>query len=223
LQLLIQNQNDYVQWSLEHASVRKDPEESSPDMITKRLAVVSFAAIQSSAITLTNLIFDLAACPLTTTYLSTMRSEVLSELDTENGVWTKASLARMVSLDSALRESMRLWGFVSRGVLKMVVKKEGVTLPGGLHIPQGVKVGVHAYPTHHDEAIYTGASTFDAFRFCRTGDDQRPDSDYSEKLAGAGKNRGTSLVTTSSNFMAFSHGRHAWCVSFPPVSFPIHL
>ena len=92
----------------------------------------------------------------------------------------------------------------------MVVKKGGITLPGGLHLPQGIKVGVHAHPVHHDYAIYPSASDFNAFRFCQTGDEQRPDSDYSEKMAGTGKNRGTSLVTTSSNFMAFSHGRHAW-------------
>jgi hypothetical protein len=116
---------------MDHASTHRDPAERSPDMISKRLAVLSFAAIQSSAITLTNLIFDLAASPLCPTYLSGIRDEVCVELAAEHGAWTKAGLARMTRLDSALRESMRLWGFVSRGVLKMVVKKEGVRLPGG--------------------------------------------------------------------------------------------
>ena len=204
------SQHDYIQWSLNHASRNQDAAEAGPDMISKRLAVITFAAIQSSAITLTNLIFDLAASPLATNFLSCMRAEVLTELTAENGAWTKASLARMTSLDSTLRESMRLWGFVSRGVLKKVVKQDGVMLPGGLHLPQGVKVGVHAYPVHHDEDIYPGASSFDAFRFCRTSEHHRPDSDQFEQMVGAGKTRGTSLVTTSSNFMAFSHGRHTW-------------
>lgn len=195
-----------------HASNHRDPAERSPDMISKRLAVLSFAAIQSSAITMTNLIFDLAAAPLCSNYLSTMRHEVLSELATENGVWTKSGLALMITLDSTLKESMRLWGFVSRGVLKLVVKKEGVRLPGGLHLPYGTKVGYHAHPIHHDEDIYPGAYSFDPFRWCvqKNGGAEQSESGMVSGLSE--QPQGTSLVTTSPNFMAFSHGRHAWYV-----------
>jgi cytochrome P450 len=152
---------------------------------------------------------DLAASPHLTSYLTTMRNEVVSEVEAEKGVWTKAALIRMVSLDSCLRESMRLWGFVSRGILKEVIAKDGVTLPCGMHLKKGTKVGIHAYPVHHDEDLYPNASEFNAMRFC-TVDEERPADDYSEKVAGSGKKKGTSLVTTSSHFMAFSHGRHAW-------------
>jgi cytochrome P450 len=181
-------------------------------MISKRLAVLSFAAIQSSAITLTNLIFDLAASPLCATYLSSIRDEVSAELAAEYGAWNKASLARMISLDSTLRESMRLWGFVSRGVLKMVVKKDGVRLPGGLHLPFGTKVGVHAHPIHHDEDTYTRPYEFDALRWCKVESGDTEGSDFQKALKTGEKRKGTSLVTTSSTFMAFSHGRHAWYV-----------
>ena len=193
-------------------------------MISGRLAILSFAAIQSSAITLTNLIFDLAASPLCQTYLSSMREEVRAELAAEHGAWTKASLARMISLDSTLRESMRLWGFVSRGVLKLVVKKEGVRLPGGLHLPLGTKVGWHAHPIHHDEDVYAGAYKFDPLRWCNNNEDEDKDKDNDNGDGGGGgslrlgekrKGKGTSLVTTSSTFMAFSHGRHAWYALFP--------
>ncbi len=133
-----------------------------------------------------------------TSQLSTIRAEVLSELSEDNGFWTKAALARMVTLDSTLRESMRMWGFVSRGVLKEVVAKNGVKLPSGQHLPKGTKVSVHAYPVHHDEDVYRENWKFDPFRFCEMSED--------------GKWKGLSLVTTSTNFMAFSHGRHAWYV-----------
>lgn len=156
---------------------------------------------------------DLAASPHLTTYFGTMRNEVVSEVEAEKGVWTKAALIRMVSLDSCLRESMRLWGFVSRGILKEVIAKDGVTLPCGMHLKKGTKVGIHAYPVHHDEDLYPNANEFNAMRFCRV-DEERPADDYSEKVVGSGKKKGTSLVTTSSQFMAFSHGRHAWYVVF---------
>ena len=179
-------------------------------MISKRLAVLSFAAIQTTAITLTNLIFDLAASPLCPTYLSTMRNEVCAELAAEHGAWTKAGLARMTSLDSTLRESMRLWGFVSRGVLKCVVKKDGVRLPSGLQLPFGTKVGCHAHPIHHDEDLYVGAYKFDPFRWCKEENGDEEGSDFTQALKLGEKRKGTSLVTTSSTFMAFSHGRHPW-------------
>lgn len=136
-----------------------------------------------------------------------MREEVKFELASDGGKWTKANLNRMYTLDSTLRESMRLWGFVSRGLLKMVVKKEGVRMPGGIHLPYGTKVGTHAHPVHHDEAIYSGANEFDPFRWYGKKDVVE-DAVVKEK-------KGTALATTSNNFMAFSHGRHAWYVSLP--------
>jgi hypothetical protein len=212
IQIYILNgsKNDYIQWSIDHSYANNDPSERTVDIINKRLSVIQFAAIQSSAITLANLALDLAAAPLIGNYLSIIRDEVMTELQAEGGQWTKASLARMVSLDSTLRESMRLWGFVSRGVMKEVVAKDGVTLPSGLHLACGTKVGVHATPVHRDEDIYTDALQFKPFRFCTTLAEERPKDDYSEKVIGNSKNKGTSLVTTSSNFMAFSHGRHCW-------------
>jgi cytochrome P450 len=223
VQRLTRLKNDYIQWSIDHSHANHDSSERTVDIINKRLSIIQFAAIQSSAITLANLALDLASAPLINNHLSLIRNEVLTELQAENGEWTKASLARMVSLDSTLRESMRLWGFVSRGVMKQVVARDGVTLPSGLHLPYGTKVGVHAAPVHRDEDIYPDALQFKPFRFCTSMAEERPLDDYSEKVVGNGKNRGTSLVTTSSNFMAFSHGRHSWYVSLLSFSPPVYL
>ncbi|KAL2060657.1 hypothetical protein VTL71DRAFT_9298 [Oculimacula yallundae] len=196
--------NDYVQWCIDHSHRKNDPSERTADTISKRLNVVAFAAIQSSAITVTNLILDLGASPKITTYLSIMREEVLAELAAEHGVWSKVALARMVTLDSTLRESMRLWGFVSRGVLKEVRQKNGVTLPTGEHLPQGSHVGIHAWPIHHDDDYYNDPFAFMPMRFCP----QEEVVDGMADLSHSGR-KGISLVTTSATFMPFSHGRHA--------------
>lgn len=105
----------------------------------------------------------------------------------------------MMTLDSMLRESMRLWGFVSRGLLKKVVKKEGVRLPSGEHLPFGTNVGFHQYPIHRDEDIYERATEFRPWRFL-TEDEK-------------GVKRGVPLVQTTGTWLGFSHGRHAWYVS----------
>lgn len=207
-------QNDYIQWALRHSFKHWDPNERTPDMISKRLAVLSFAAIQSSVISLTNMLFDLASSPFAEDFQSGLRKEVEQELEKENQVWTKECLARMIHVDSALRESMRLCGFVCRGVMKMVVAREGVTLPDGTHLQRGTKVGVTSYAIHHDEAAYTGAYIYDAFRFSRPSKDAAKVGVISSTAGPEGSDESIkkipSLVTTSDKFMAFSHGKHAW-------------
>jgi cytochrome P450 len=192
--------DDYIQWALHDAFSHDDPAERTPEMITKRLTVLSFAAIQSSVITITNALFDIASSPRSEEIQQALRAEV-QEVVSRKGkaqTWKRAGLVSMTRIDSALRESMRVWGFISRGVMKKVVAKEGVTIPSGEHLPYGAKVGVTAYAIHHDESVYKNAFEFDAFRFSDPAKD-------GEKPAAS-----QSLVTSSEQFMAFSHGRHAW-------------
>ncbi|TGJ80940.1 hypothetical protein E0Z10_g7830 [Xylaria hypoxylon] len=200
--------NDYVQWAIDHALARPvvNPVELDPRLIAARFAVLAFAAIQSSVITLTNAIFDLAASPTCAESLASMREEVLREAGTEDEpataegqpAWSKTVLSRMTHVDSALRESLRINGFIERGIMKMVVAPEGVTIPDGSHIPCGTKVGVSGYSIHHDEANYTDAMRYDAFRFAR-----------GQGGVEGGKKMPQGLINTSEKFMSFSHGSHA--------------
>lgn len=208
-------------------------------MLAARFAVLAFAAIQSSVITLTNALFDIAASRDCEAVLASMRDEVvqattttptststcvaasdvtattMKKTDKAKPAWSKAALARMPRVDSALRESLRLHGFVERGVVKMVVAPAGIALPdcnnisssgsgggsgggGRLVIPCGTKVGVSGYSIHRDEANYAGAAGYDAFRFVKRDGE-------GEKEKGP---RG--LVNTSERFLGFSHGSHAW-------------
>ncbi|KAI1260236.1 cytochrome P450 [Xylariaceae sp. FL1019] len=196
--------NNYVQWSIDHALAKSviDPIELDPRVIASRFSVLAFAAIQSSVITLTNTLFDLAASPNCISWLASMREEVIRETEgsgiTAVGAgqlgWTRNILSRMTLVDSALRESLRLNGFIERGIMKMVVAPEGVTLPDGSHIPCGTKVGISGYSVHHDEANYPNAMQYDAFRFAHDeSEDKKPQG----------------LINTSEKFMGFSHGSHA--------------
>jgi cytochrome P450 len=191
--------DDYLQWALHDAYSHDDELERSPEMISKRLVVLSFAAIQSSAITATNCIFDIAATPKSTTIQAALREEVSKLMHEFPDSWcNRKHLSTMVRVDSTLRESMRLWGFISRGIMKKVVATDGVTLPSGQHLPQGSKVGITSYAIHHDESIYQSAMKFEPFRFC---------SDMHGKTS---LKNAVSMVTSADDFMAFSHGRHAW-------------
>jgi len=147
--------NDYIQWALHDAYSHNDPAEREVEMITKRLTVLSFAAIQSSVITITNLLFDIASSPSAGEIQATLRSEVGKVVGPKTtGVWTRANLAKMTYIDSALRESMRLWGFLSRGVMKKVVAPGGITIPTGEHLPYGSKVGVTCESRSHSFLLF---------------------------------------------------------------------
>ncbi|RDW79914.1 hypothetical protein BP6252_04552 [Coleophoma cylindrospora] len=198
-------EHDYIQWSIQHATDNNKPHERTADIICKRLAVISFAAIQSSAVSITNALFDLASSPASCIFQREMHDEAVDVLNSEFGSWTKSALAKMTKIDSALRESMRLGGFVNRGVSKKVMLPDGVTLPDGTHVPQGVRIGVSAYSIHHDEDVYPGAQTFDAFRFADSGPRLTVDN---EKLLGK-ERKCIPLVRPSESFMAFSYGKHA--------------
>lgn len=163
--------------------------------------MLCFAAIQSSVITLTNTLFDVAASPTCEASLGRMRAEAAEAAEAavaNPAPWSKTALARLMHIDSALRESLRLNGFIERGVLKMVVAPRGVTLPDGSHLPRGTKVGISGYSVHHDDDRYPDAATYDAFRFARPADDDNNNG------------KPCTLVSTSEHFMGFSHGSHAW-------------
>lgn len=155
--------------------------------------MLCFAAIQSSVITLTNTLFDVAASPACAASLGCMREEAAAAAS-KAAPWSKTTLVRMTHIDSALRESLRLNGFIERGIIKMVVAPRGVTLPDGSHLPRGTKVGVSGYSIHHDNDHYPDAAMYNAFRFAQPSDDKKP----------------CALVSTSEHFMGFSHGSHAW-------------
>ena len=189
--------NDFIQWSLLESFSRHERVRDMPSMISKRLAVMSFAAIQSSALTITNALLDIAASPESLHIQDTLRLEAMVNAERTDGkAWTKGSVAGMKVTDSVLRESLRLWSFVSHGVTKAVVARQGVTLPSGEHLPMGSKCGIASYGPHHDDKIYRNPHYFDAFRHCAASETK------------------SSLVTTGTYFMGFSHGRHAWYVGF---------
>ena len=143
-----------------------------------------------------------------------LRAEVEGAVAAEG--WTKTGMAKMWKLDSFLRESQRFNGIRTRTSLPMspflqyhslmlliltvsIVRKamKDMTLSDGTFIPRGTLVSVAARPTHHDQALYSDAATFDPFRFARM-----------RTTDGGGTKH--QMVHTSAEYLPFGHGRHAW-------------
>ena len=75
------------------------------------------------------------------------------------------------------------------------------TLSNGTILPAGSTVSVNSDAAHFNEKNYRNAQTFDGFRFYHEGDGYGPHADENVK---------SYMVTTSSSYLPFGHGRHAW-------------
>ena len=103
-------QNDYIQWHIEESYKRNDALERDPDIINARVMMVNMVAIHTSTITIFNTLVDLFSCPDTEEFVDGLREECDHILSTDDGVWTKSGLSKMLRIDSAVRESMRYTG-----------------------------------------------------------------------------------------------------------------
>ena len=92
---------------------------------------------------------------------------------------------------------MRAVGMVRRAL-------KDITLSDGTYIPAGTLFGFAAQSLHTDAHHYPDPEHFEAFRFS----DARGDAGTDES-ASAARNR---FVNTSSEYIPFGRGKHAWCV-----------
>jgi len=81
------------------------------------------------------------------------------------------------------------------------------TFSNGVTIPSGAYVAAHFHATHHDGALWDRPDEFVPFRFVEEnpngGDDAKKGAVTSQGM----------IHTTSTKFLPFGHGRHAWYVS----------
>ena len=209
---------------------RTTPQERSAPALAYRLLLLNFAAVSTSTIAATNALLDIISAP-SQNIIAALRDEASNVLHENNGVWTKASVAMLHRLDSAIRESSRVSGVGGTGLARRVRAADGIVLENGVWVPKGATVGVAQGGIHFDESFYERAWEFDAFRFSRSKEERTSEESKAkdETIAERKKNetvtkkprRNEDLVTTSPQFLAFSHGLHAWSVSSPqPHSTP---
>ncbi|KAK4033274.1 cytochrome P450 [Parachaetomium inaequale] len=133
-------------------------------------------------------------------YIDELRAEIEGVLAEHGGEWNKRALAKMQKLDSVMRESARLNSFVTIGLSRAVVAKDGIVTPSGVRIPRGLTVNVPSYPVFQDSDIYPDAQEFKPFRFAEQRSDESVE--YVKRAAKA-------FATTSTDYLAFGHGRNA--------------
>nr|VWO97080.1 Uncharacterized protein [Ganoderma boninense] len=177
--------NDALQWVLDMA-VPKGYDDVS---VVERLLFINSGAIHTTSNSLTHALYDLASMP---EYIEPLREEVEAIIAEEG--WSKAAITKMSKLDSFLKESTRIHGIILTSLTRKACKD--VTLVDGTVIPKGTFVAAPQSATHLNEEYYDDAGTFDPFRFSRTREEE-------------GQALKHQFVNTSTEFIAFGHGKHA--------------
>lgn len=228
---------DFLQWTIDTALDSGDPSELDPYIIAARVVTMNFAAIHTSLLSTTHMLLDIIAAPTapaadgTPSMIDQLRAESAAAYTREGNQWSRKALSHMHKLDSCLRESLRLNGFVTRGLARVVVAEEGYRLNNGVVAPKGALLTVPAFGIGHDPDKW-GAHpwAYDGFRFSRVieaGERERarreeeaakragPDGQMSEEEKGEVQRawledtRRQGVVTTSDSFLQFGHGKHA--------------
>ncbi|KAH6915699.1 cytochrome P450 [Coprinopsis sp. MPI-PUGE-AT-0042] len=173
---------DFLMWLIEDAK----GEETTEKALSNRILVLNFAAIHTSTMTFTQALYDLAAHP---EYAETLRQEVQSAVSEEG--WSKGAVDKMQKLDSFIKESQRLRPMAN--VLMNRVVMNDYTFGNGVTLPKGSTIAVDLTDMHMSPD-YDNAKEFDPWRFYKIQTETGKRSD---------------MTTTTSDFLAFGHGRHA--------------
>jgi cytochrome P450 len=210
-----QEPNDALQWllidSLELA--KSDPTNMHDDTIVQRLLVLNMVAIHTTTIVSANVLLDIYGSPDRDSIVAGIRDECTRVLAEHDGIWTKDAINKLVRVDSALRETMRISN-MSDTVLKRIVRDpHGITLRSGLHIPQGIRIGFATHDIHQDPLVYPERPTeYDAFRFSRPREaylERVGAGEDAERLQKALEQKNTSLIAVGNEWVGFGNARHA--------------
>lgn len=203
---------DMLTWLIRQAKAEGLAHELEPEVLSKRLLPVEFAAIHTTVMTGFNLTLDLLSSDPSLGYIDTIREETSRVFVEENGTWSKQGLSRLHRTDSAIKESMRFSHFARGLTHRKVIAPEGVTNPvEGWHVPYGAFLMLDLVGSHRDPEVYQDPDKYDPWRFSRqieTYEEKPAEEKGDDEEAMRIKKLG--MVTTSPEFLGFSHGRHAW-------------
>ena len=172
----------------------------------------TLGAIHTTITTATNTFLDLLSSDPELKYYKTIQEEA-STVFREEGDWADpATLGKLPYADSAIRETLRGNPVLTRVIVREVIRKGGIDLPDGHHVPQGAWLGAPVVGIHRDERFYPDPEKYEPFRFAKAAQETSPngatDDPQTEKVAQHRKPQG--LSTVSDSYLAFGYGPHSW-------------
>ncbi|KAK3689090.1 cytochrome P450 [Podospora appendiculata] len=191
--------DDMLQWMINKAdsfNVKDDAELAYCQLS------LSLAAIHTTSITATHIIYDLAAHPA---ILHDLRHEIHSVLQATNGAMSSQALFQMKLLDSVMRESQRLNPTNMARFTRYVAKP--VTLQDGTGLPAGYFIESPHMAICRDPLIYPEPDTFNPHRFLHLR--QLSHTHTTPPTAAAAAEHKHQFVSATPDNLSFGYGRHA--------------
>ena len=109
-------------------------------------------------------------------------------------------LSSMRKMDSAMRESLRMHPTLTFGITRHV--GTDIRLSDGIVIPKNTHIAVPEYVMNFDPQVYDKPEIYDGLRFEKIREEAR-------RTGNAQKETRAQLTSTSTEFVAFGHGKHA--------------
>ncbi|KXJ88150.1 cytochrome P450 [Microdochium bolleyi] len=188
--------DDMLQWMLAKAEKFGNTDEG---YIAELQLTLSLAAIHTTTMTVTHVIYDLIAyCP---EVIPELQSEIRTVLADNGGVMTTQALFQMKLLDSVMRESQRHNPTTATSFRRKVLKD--VTLSDGTFLPRGSLIGVPQYGVSMDPELYPDPAVFNPSRFSDIRSGEAPNTlGYSNKEQ-------YQFISVNKEHTGFGYGRHA--------------
>ncbi|KAF1921228.1 Ent-kaurene oxidase [Ampelomyces quisqualis] len=183
---------DILQWMTDMAVGK----ETDPADLAQRMLILSLSSIHTTALTMTQALYDLIAFPQ---FIAPIEAEVTQALQQNHG-WNKATLNQFRKLDSLLKESQR-FNPIFLITFNRILHQQVIFSDNTILYP-GTRIAVPAYSMLHDQKKVPGPtspSKFDPFRYSRLREDPtHPENAQKYQFA---------MVDTHN--MAFGFGKHA--------------
>ncbi|KAI0072121.1 cytochrome P450 [Panus rudis PR-1116 ss-1] len=177
--------NDMLSWLMDSA----EGEEKEAQALALRVLSLNFASIHTTSMSATHALFHLASSP---EYLQPLREEI-QQCVKEDG-WSKAAVQKMQKMDSFVRESLRFHGIGQLALTRRAMRD--YSLSDGTLIAAGSFVSAASWFMHHDNEYYEDANTFKPWRFANINGNNDEGAKHQAS-------------STSPEYMAFGHGKHA--------------
>ncbi|KAI1342285.1 cytochrome P450 [Xylariaceae sp. FL0016] len=205
---------DLFQMMLAYAAKERPAELRNLDDIVGRLAVSNFGTMHQTVITLHNIFLNVIDSDREHATATELRREVarviMGDASASPGAaytgthpWTRAKVSAMTRADSVARETLRAHSFIGRTVQRLVIDPRGLTTEDGVHLPPGTMVSILAHQAQTDPTSFADPETYDPFRFAR------PREAAADRETGRPGLSHLSFVSTGSDYLPFSHGKHA--------------
>lgn len=192
------SKHDVLQWLINDAATASDPRLLDPWNITGKVMLFHLFAEHTTAKTSAIVIFDILTYTNASDLLEQLRAEAKEFLPQVH--IDPYCTRKMVKLDSAIRESMRLNPMSAHALTREVIPAEGITTPDGLHLPQRCRVAVDVSNMQREVGIDGDGSCFEPFRYYNAA-----------KRDPSAKQRGSTHI--SEEFLPFSLGK--WVLPAP--------